>query len=448
MKKSVLLSLFCLFLWQGVLAQGAQVKLVPGLNSSNSTIREWQNGQSVGYATDASGNHYFILITANSSTVATALLPTNLKITDFRILHDTMYFCGVDNSNNFGIVGFCNLSDLFSGTDGIKYGHLHNSTVPGSPYVTYPRRMDLYTAGGNVHVAFVGEMYDPTPNTPFPIRSTAGSVTYNGIDWVGEFCSNVGYVMEYTDVATSGPHAVVAAKKHNSYIYYAHVLNTSANLMSNQLLTGYAFEMPGNTPLGDILVEALSDHDYAMAYHFGNTIVGTEIQVIHVDAIAQQISVQNTVNMPHGTASLYSSSWSMKQMCYDIATHQLLLLQDACDMVLPSIESSVYKFDMANLSLGTAARSCITGSRLDKLDAKAGGGYLTIGRDAAGTLIMTDEGYQQSTLCRFESTPNYTLYGGTPTATRWNYTPSTIWSTPYNNTLPLGVMYIEDLCIE
>ena len=417
------------------------------MNSSNSTIREWQNGQSVGYAVDANGNHYFILITANSSTVATALLPTNLKITDFRILNGMMYFCGVENYRYPGIVGFCNLSDLFSGTDGIWYGHLHDSIGSGA-YVTHPRRMDIYTTGGNVHVAFVGEMYDPTPNTPFPTRSTAGSVTYNGTDWVGEFCSNVGFAMDYTDVATSGPYAVVAAKKPGSYIYYAHVLNALPNLMSNQLLPGYVFKIPGNTPLGDILVESLSDQDYAMAYHFGGALVGTEIQVIQVDAIAQQVSVQNTINMPHGTASLYSSSWSMKQMCYDIATHQLLLLQDACDVVLPSIESSVYKFDMANLSLGTAARSCITGTSLDKLEAKANGGYLTIGGNAAGTLIITDEGYLQSTQCRFESTSNYTLYGGTPTATRWIYAPSHIFSAPYNKTLPLGVMNIEDLCVE
>lgn len=135
-------------------------------------------------------------------------------------------------------------------------------------------------------------------------------------------------------------------------------------------------------------------------------------------------------------------------MCYDIATHQLLILQDACDVVLPSIESSVYKFDMANLSLGTAARSCIMGTSLDKLDAKAGGGYLTIGGDAAGTLIMTDEGYQQSTQCRFESTSNYTLYGGTPTPARWNYVSSIIQCNATRYLLPLGVMDIEDLCIE
>lgn len=360
--------------------------------NDNSTIREWQGGYSVGYMEDMSGQGHFFLKDNNNS-MQIAVLPRGYAVTDFRIKDDSVFFCGVDTISDRGIVGFFDINMLYAGLGAINYGVLDPLIFapPSLKYVTYPRRMDVYVLDGMTHIAFVGDMQTVSGGS-IVTATTMGSAFWDGMNWRMCFYDNNTGVFEFTDVAASGSYVVAAARRIVQPAKVVQVFNLSHYLLGAPLNPGNFFQLTGNAPLGDILVEDISSTDFMLAYH-SNDVLGllnTELQHFKVVPATYSLSVQYTIQTCHGVATPVYSLLAMKQMCFDASVSRVLLMQDAATATVPSVESCVFMYDLATMLLGGVDVSYVPNVMLEKIDAKASGGYYGIGEEA-GMLTIVEE---------------------------------------------------------
>lgn len=98
MKRNWMIIVVLIFTWQNVSAQAMHRWKIPALFGPDLTIRERNTTDVVGYGINSNGEGCFFLQSVSPSTVMTATLPRGYMVTDFRILHDTVFFCGVNNN--------------------------------------------------------------------------------------------------------------------------------------------------------------------------------------------------------------------------------------------------------------------------------------------------------------------------------------------------------------
>ena len=242
---------------------------------------------------DLSRGGYFFIKDINPI-AQVAVLPVGNTVTDFRVKNDSVFFCGMDNTYGYGIVGFFDINALFAGTGTITYGILQQTV--SSPYVTRPTRMDVYTFRGITHIAFVGDLLTNVPGSPTLVPSTTvGDAYFDNYfsTWNIDFYQNAGCDMIYTDIAASSDYVVAVAKKNFSPDYFVHVFRISGDFLSSPIGANNVFQITGNVPMGDILLEDISATDFVLAYHFavaGGP--GTELQQFRVDPVTPTIIIQ------------------------------------------------------------------------------------------------------------------------------------------------------------
>ncbi len=411
MKDVRLITIFVILLLAGwrVPAQSYVRWNVSSLYSDHSTIREWRSGLAVGYAKETSGGSCFFLLDSSLSVLKKAILPNNVRVNDFRILHDTVFFCGEDVSLSHGIVGFADINSLFTMPNSINYCELYNPSVP-STYVASPKRMDVYTCAGVTCIAFVGEMLS---------GSTVGSAHFDGAAWRIYYYSNTTGAMAYHDVAASSDYVAVAIKKNSSPNYYVQVFHTSViDMLSAPLNMGYVYRLTGSTPSAGMRLADISPIEFALAYHYmGASLAGTEVQLFRVDPPTNTVVVYTTLNYIHGSSYFFSpSSWMMKEMGYDAAMQHLLLLHDVSNTTVTSVESSVFRYDMTNY--GQVEVSYTAGVTMNGIDASASGGYYTIGTES-GDLAIAREVYAAAGACRQMYRPSIACSLDAAVTTEW-----------------------------
>ena len=363
----------------------------PSWNTTNMLVRDWRSGYVVGYMEDLSGNGYFFLKDYNPI-AQVAALPSGIVVTDFRIMNDSIFFCGRIRGEEIGIVGFAYISWLFAGNGAVKYGKLIPLTSSISSDNILPKKMDVYTYNGITAIAFVGEMvpYMPSMGTRI-VTTTVGCAYYDGTDWNIDYYRNTTGDMEFIDVAASSSYVVAMAKSSLSTAPYAHVFRLSHDIVSSPLSPGNAFQITGNVPLGDIVLEDISATDFVLAYHCNvGGIATTELQQFRVDPTTQTVSVQLTLLVPHGAAIPYTSAWAMKQLRFDGSSMRILLLQDAATTMMPTGESTVFSYSYSGVVSGYVDVFFIPGVVNDRIDTKIAGGYWAIG-NGGGVLTLSDE---------------------------------------------------------
>ena len=389
--KLIVLTAFLLFANAGAQAQALIHWNAIGWQTTNPVIREWTPGVAIGYMEDLARGGYFFIKDFNPI-AQVAELPMRNTVTDFRVKNDSVFFCGMDNTYGYGIVGFFDINALFAGTGTITYGILQQTV--SSPYVTRPTRMDVYTFRGITHIAFVGDLltYAAGSSTPVP-STTVGDAyfdNYSG-NWIVDFYQNAAGDMVYTDIAASSDYVVAVAKKNYSPDYFVHVFRLSGDFLSTPIGVNNVFQITGNVPMGDILIEDISATDFVLAYHFAvGGGPGTELQQFRVDPVTPTIIIQLSLLAHHGASVSYSPAWAMKQLSFDATGMRLLLLQDAATDIMPSVESNILSYTPSGIGAGYVDVSCIPGVSLNRMDTKSTGGYWAIG-DSGGVTAIAEE---------------------------------------------------------
>ena len=426
---------------------------IPDLSGDNMIVREWTPYFTMGYGTTRDGEGCFFIQGVFPSQVMTATLPIGYTVTDFRILHDTVFFCGTDTTTSHGIVGLFDIYALFTGTGNINFGYLcYNMPSTSTSYNVHPKRMDLFSCRGVTHIAFVGDLLYSDAGSSYVV-STVGDACWGGSNWIVDHYNESARDMTYTDVSASSSHIVVPAKKNNSNEFYVEVFEPSTDMLMTRMNPGYMFKITGDSPMDGIVVVDTSADDFALAYHYvSGGLTGSAVQLLHVNTSLLTVDVTRTMHTPHGTSSLYSSNWMVKQLCMDNVSHRLLLLHDSRSSVVTAVESTISKYDMSTPTpIPTPALlnlSYVPGVRLDRMDASTSGGYWTIGLDSP-MLTLSKEIYPAIILCRKEY--QLGINTGTDVAANSPYTPTRVGPvTIGNNTMAAttGRLALELHCEE
>ena len=175
---------------------------------------------------------------------------------------------------------------------------------------------------------------------------------------------------------------------------------------------GNVMVLNGRGPLGDILVEDLSDSQFALAYHYRTSgSSGTDLQMFQVDLTTATFVVQNALQVSHGPLELYSPTWKMKQPCYDQYTRHLILLHDVATQSLQIETNALFWYYMPNLSIGWINVSHAPEMVVDNIDAASDGGYWSIG-EAENRLMFSRGRIGVGVNCRYEYQLSSTLSEG------------------------------------
>lgn len=382
---------------------------IPTLIPSNSTIREWRSVYSIGYgfSEEYPSSKCFFLYDPVSPTVNMIEFSDDYMVTDFRVMNDSVFFCGVDIRSSEGIVGcFDIVNTMITGTDSILFCKLR---IPlSSLRVTISKRMDVYYDEGATHIAFVGDMV----NSASTVTTTVGHAYYDGVNWNYNIYDNTSGDMVFTDIAASSQYLAAVAKKNMDPNCYVHMFKVSNDFLNTPLNAGSCFVLNGRDPLGDILVEDLSETEFALSYHFRIGLYSiTDVQLFKADNVSSTLILQNTIQTIHGPMELYTPAWKMKELCFDPSTQHLLLLHDAATQVVQTVESSVFKYDIPNINSGWAGVSYSPHVVIDKIDAATNNGYWSIGEENYG-LGFSRETLATAATCRQDYNLSYIFSAG------------------------------------
>src|SRR5690554_4457189 len=97
------------------------------LSNTNNTyhsqiIQHYKGNTSVVLSRLSNGVYRFELVESNNPNWHYVDFPLNFIIRDFKILGDTVYFCGKDG--NGGFIAYVNINDLFNATSQNNYGRI------------------------------------------------------------------------------------------------------------------------------------------------------------------------------------------------------------------------------------------------------------------------------------------------------------------------------------
>lgn len=131
------------------------------LSNTNNTyhsqiIQHYKGNTSVVLSRLSNGVYRFELVESNNPNWHYVDFPLNFIIRDFKILGDTVYFCGKDG--NGGFIAYVNINDLFNATSQNNYGRISHI-----PHVTSLNKIITYyqdNLPGRVKVCAIGEVYE------------------------------------------------------------------------------------------------------------------------------------------------------------------------------------------------------------------------------------------------------------------------------------------------
>ena len=335
------MSLAAAVLLCGMAAAQGTVYGVAGLQSTRSILRQLDAQQAVIYTTDGNSSA-FCLADFSTMTLTHAELPSNADVQDFEILNGLVYFCGIYANHPY--IGHFDIAQLFGGTGDYYFCGLF--PAPTSGQITYPHKLDVFTAAGENHVVVVGESQSSAAAGLIPTTFVMDFVTnLNGTYISAQFVQDSGNVDHFDDVAVTDDYVVTIENKTDGNAHYMRLYDrpvaAGQNIFSTSLWNTYYYSQGIYFPESDFLVRHLSGNTFAT--------------VCHTNSYGQHgaaYSVYDGSNLlfryytPQGTA--LGTGWKLNELSYNQYSQALSLLQD---MDLPStgsLESAVCQTDPAN----------------------------------------------------------------------------------------------------
>ena len=250
----------------GIANGQAIVKYNKDYDTDKAIVRFWQDDISIAYIHTSGNDGYFIYERVGSSIYSATAFPAG-EVTDFEILGDSMYLCGVSQMLGVGDYGFdgkFDINDLFFYAGGYTYCVIDKTLTNCCARMSAPRRMDIYELGGIVHYALAGDM---SPE-----------------DWGG---------------------------------------------YSSPVAPLQLFQINDDTPVGEILVEDLGNDIFAAAYYYQSpTEAGLTVKILTVSSYTPYLSVINSYKIIQTTGTTVSTSWKLRDLRYNSNLNRLYLLQD------------------------------------------------------------------------------------------------------------------------
>ena len=381
-------------------AQTSVVLNTNGLPNQNALIRTWVDNYSIGYVDGGrmQQGYFFVEDIASRHLRVVPLLP-DVEVHDFEVLDDKVFFCGEHNGLYIGVVGWFDINNVFYMSGSIQYGGF-----PSASRMTSLSRLDVYYFNGIYHMALIGEMQIPggtSVTTVCDVYDSAGV-------WKANYLNNAAGLISYTDIAVDGNHVVAAAKKSYSDDNLVSIYKISSNFLSTPIPLVSKYILNGDTPLDDILVEAVGSDMFVLAYYYDSlSYAGTEYAVFSVDAVTDMVSPLYYWQIEHGASTMYSG-WKLRELKYDPVAQNLLLLHDVSCSWYTGIKSVVFSHDVLVFSSGYIKWSYTPGMLMHGMDRLQGGFYQTIGVDPVlDYLTINHEWVGTLSMCREDfKTPN------------------------------------------
>jgi len=328
MKK--LLALIILFI---SLTLSAQVREFAINAFDNSIVREVNDTTVLIYAEESPTNASFLLYTEESPVAQAFTLPGNLHVRDVRIWEGQLaYFCGTCDvvtpiSTKKVLVGWFDISGVFSGTDWVRWSWFDPSPSPEIIPLGM-RRLDLFGVSDTLCMAMVGDAVyiDDT-------IATVMSAFNVGATWQAYTMVHKGN-KKYTDiVCLDNMVAAVGTYQADTGC----VVNTFWPTLDFPAQSCYpytAFRFTYGAPVGRVLV-AKEQGDVAVLAHYDNASgVRTVLQRTVFDATGKPALAQAQVTTPP-SALLYDNMWRMQEL--SVYNDTTCLLQCAEYSVLPGM---------------------------------------------------------------------------------------------------------------
>ena len=329
--QSITMALFLFVIGSSSFAQSSYGKVTN--TSAKSTItRVWLEDPLtwVDYTFDGTDG-VFYLRTGVSPSVVSATLPER-EVTDFEILHDTVFFCG-NNNNGGAFVGSFDIVNLFAGSDFFSITNLI--------FLDRSSKIAVYEGTFCTRMAVIG-------------HSTMG-YGISDIQWHPSNKMEYNYselseteVFEDVDVTD---HYVVAVENKGTP-HGSHYMRVFDKYHSPTFLS---------SPIGQDIYGAYND---SYSKNLVTHISGDYFAVVAL-AIRPNNLYGNNILLYNGTTFLgsiftplwnyYDSHWCMRDFRYSPDDNMLYLLEDMTRIPQGGIEPMIFQYDYSNPSLSVNA---------------------------------------------------------------------------------------------
>lgn len=381
-----------------------------GLNAQNSlkadwdhenkasVIRTWKGDTAVVSVLDGSGTSHFILETANSADLLVVDGPSGFAVTDFRIFHDSVFFCGVMSSPQYPIFGFFDIADFFNGTGVCHYCfvpvYIDNSHVADYFQLVEPQRMDVFSYENITHIAFVGTSNLSLDPTAYP-RTTVGDVFYDGTSWKCIALYNKDGVNVYTDIAVSDDYVVAVSKDDRDITANVKPYYKGSSFLAAPVAYGMVHRVSDLSRTGDVLVECLGGNSFAMAYQYKEGMnMGSTVKTFNV---VPTFAVTESTKTTRGPAYA-GNPCQIRQLHYDPNGNFLYLLQDASVQSMVSVESTVSRYSIPMMSSGLDIMRVVNNWRWFGICVHSGSMFQAVGSEPMSKLALWTD-YQNTNAC-------------------------------------------------
>lgn len=376
------------FLFSCSWAQTSVVHQTSDLAGKKSIVREWNSKCSVLFAMDGSSAGYFVLEDHATNMLTRARIPNNVQITDFRILHDSVFFCGFfpysGPVSHVGVVGCFDIQQLFGGSGDIRYGVIPPYGLYYGLQITEPRRMDVYE-DSCTHIVFVGATEVPAGAGLGP-ATTVCDACFDGTLWRFRYYVNKAEDRIYTDIAANNSYVVAVGTDTTRRHCVVDVFYAVSDIINHRMLTDELFYIDGANPISDVLVEDVAGERFAVAYQNQTREgYGTTLHVFDIDAINATLNVVSSVYVPHVPTGASVLGWSAKDLLY-AGDGNLMFLQDTRLGTLGGVESVVGRFPVSPSGASTLDVYYEPSYQWNNIDRAATTYYSLSGTDAGSRL--------------------------------------------------------------
>lgn len=357
-----------------------------------SIVHYWKDSVSIAYIHEGNDGGAFIY-EAKGTNLLSAKIKTSCEITDFKILHDTVFFCGFTSLMGYdqGFVGFFDIENLFFFGGTASYGVIPN-TIPNTiaGRMSAPRRMDLYVSGGIVHYALVGDM-SPIDHPNHPDGATLEDAYFDGIQWHFVNLMNKHESEYYTDIAATGRYVVATGHDRYNGHCIIRAFRSSGTYLNNPVLSGKLMDIADSSATGDCFIEPLDYDIFAITHHYRTqSEAGMSVKTLRISNASPYYTPANSISIQQSGTIAAPLPWSIKETRCNSDLGRLFVLQDMDQPVHSNVTSTVLELVL------TASKLDILGTyaywynykTLHDIDKYKSNGFIATGTNPAGNLLF------------------------------------------------------------